>query len=375
MNQKILIVGVEPFSIVNFRGRLIQDFIAEGYEVVALAKGGSPHQVAQITALGCRYISYAASRTSINPILDLWTLIQLLRHIVVEKPTHVLAYTIKPVIWGGIACRFFPRLRFIGMITGLGYAFNEGGGLRRFVKVCATFLYRIGLSGASAVIFQNADNKSEFQKLKITLDDAKVHVTKGSGVDLDYFTFKQGNVNKSSLTFLLIARMLSDKGIAEFIDASIVVSQCHPDTRFILAGPEDGSPNSLNIRELLSDVDSAKISYLGALSDVRAVIEHADIFVLPSYHEGMPRTVLEAMSIGRPIITTNVSGCKETVVDGFNGWLTPHKNSVILAEKMRWFVENQGRIQEMGFNSRSLAVEHFDVNKVNRSILQIVNES
>lgn len=375
MNKKILIIGAEPQSIVNFRGRLIQDLAEAGYEVVALANGGSPEQVSQITALGCHYISYAASRTSINPIRDLWTLILLLKHIIVENPTHVLAYTIKPVIWGGIACRFFPRIRFIGMITGLGYAFNGAGGSRRLVKLCATILYRIGLFGASAIIFQNDDNKLVFKKLKIIRDDSKVWVTKGSGVDINFFSFRQGNIHKPTLTFLLIARILRDKGIVEFIEAAKVTSECCPETRFIIAGPEDPSPNSLNIKELLSQVGSEKISYLGAISDVRAVIEGADIYVLPSYHEGMPRTVLEAMSIGRPIITTNVPGCKDTVVEGFNGWLSPHKNSMILAEKMCWFSENKNRILEMGFNSRSLAVEYFDVAKVNRSILEIINQT
>tara|TARA_B110000977_G_scaffold40169_1_gene54040 strand:- start:2950 stop:4077 length:1128 start_codon:yes stop_codon:yes gene_type:complete len=375
MNLKILIVGVEPLSIVNFRGRLIKDLVSEGYEVVALANGGSLDQISKITALGCRYVSYSSARTGINPIRDLWTLAQLLKHILVEKPTHVLAYTIKPVIWGGIACRFFPRVRFIGMITGLGYAFYERRGLSRFIKICATFLYRIGLSRASAVIFQNDDNKLEFQKLKITRDSSKVHVTRGSGVDLNHFTFKQGNSDKLTFTFLLIARMLRDKGIAEFIEASILVSQQHPEISFVLAGPEDDSPNSLNIRELLTGVGSEKISYLGPLSDVRPAIEHADVFVLPSYHEGMPRTVLEAMSIGKPIITTNVCGCKETVEEGLNGWLIPHQNSAILAEKMFWFIENKSRINEMGLHSRGLAVKYFDVNKVNQSILQILNAS
>lgn len=375
MKQKILIVGVEPFSIVNFRGDLIKDLLAEGYEVIAMARGGSPDEILKIKALGCRYISYATSRTSINPFLDLWTFIQLITRIIVERPSHVLAYTIKPVIWCGIACRFFSNVKFIGMITGLGYAFNKGSVFRSFVKNFATFLYRIGLAGANAVIFQNADNKLEFQKLKIIKENAKSHVIKGSGVDVDYFTYKQKRVNKSSIVFLFIGRMLGDKGIREFIEAANLVNNAYPQTRFVLAGPEDKSPNSLNIVKLLKDIKNEKISYIGSLVDVRPIIEAADIFVLPSYHEGMPRTVLEAMSIGRAIITTNVPGCKETVEEGLNGWLVPSRNPHILAKKMLWFIENTDKIEPMGLHSRALAVDYFNVNRINRLIIKIVNEA
>ena len=279
------------------------------------------------------------------------------------------------MIWAGIACRFFPSVKFFPLITGLGYAFSAKKSKTNVLREIAIWLYRLAISRARGVIFQNSDNETTFRKLKITQEKTKTCVVKGSGVDTNHFGYSPKVRNTESLNFLLIARMLKDKGIAEYIEAAICVRSKFANVRFLLVGPSDPSPNAIDIDGISSQLRSGSgISYRGAVDDVRDVLVECDVFVLPSYHEGMPRSVLEALSIGRPIITTDVAGCRETVVDGENGWLVPAKNSRALADKMIWFVENSNQIDDMGRESRNLAMSVFDVERVNKAIIRFLEE-
>ena len=191
----------------------------------------------------------------------------------------------------------------------------------------------------------------------------------GSGVDLSSFT---KNPLSQDNSFLLIARLLGDKGIREYALAAKIIKKKYPSAVFNLVGPEDPSPDGIPLKEVLAWHDSGIINYHGGANDVRPYIEKANIFVLPSYHEGMPRTVLEAMAMGRPILTTNVPGCKETVINGKNGWLVEKANADALAQRMIWCIENQGEWQRMGDKSHEMAVEKFDVHKVNQELLKIM---
>ncbi|MDC1510716.1 glycosyltransferase family 4 protein [Gammaproteobacteria bacterium] len=375
MGKKIFVIGVEPSSIINFRGNLIQDLIINKYEVIALARGATEAEIAEISKLGCKFLSYSVSRTGLNPLKDLSTFFRLAYLMVREKPTHVLAYTIKPVIWGGIASRLFSSIDFYALITGLGHSFSEEEGRTIGLRTIAIQLYRIAISGARGVIFQNIDNKNIFQKLKIIDEQTKTCVVKGSGIDTKYFNYRAKKVDAGPVNFLLIARMLRDKGIAEFIEAAVYVRSKRPNVKFTLVGPSDPSPNAFDIKAALARLDEGSgIHYAGAVSDVRNAISECDVFVLPSYHEGMPRAVLEAMAIGRPIITTEVAGCRETVENGKNGWLVPAKNPVAVADRMIWFLDNPNRVEIMGRESRERAISYFDVDGVNKSMISFIDK-
>ena len=371
-----MLLSVEPYSLINFRGDLIQALVKKKFEVVAMGRNASAEQISKLESFGCRYINYSVARTGLNPFFDLWTLMQFIIQIRNEAPTHVLAYTIKPVIWGGIACKFFPRTKFVGMITGLGFAFGEGGSLRKGVNYVARLLYKIALSDAEAVIFQNEDNRSKFEKISVLPRGAKITVVNGSGVNLSLFSFQPVIQEKSKLIFLMIGRLLKDKGVSEFLAAAEMVKRIyHEEVEFVLVGPEDSSPNAIKMVDVLDSSKQNIVSYLGELNDIRDIITKASVFVLPSYHEGTPRTVLEAMAIGRPIITTNVPGCRGTVIDGLNGWLVPKENVAELAEKIIWFMENPDKISKMGAESRKYVAEKFDVNLVNEDIIEVITSN
>lgn len=369
--MKILIIGASPRSIKNFRGKLITTLKSKGLEVTASASNASLKDINQIIKLGCDYLDYSVSRNGLNPVQDLVTLYSLTKNINHLKPEITLAYTIKPIIWGGIASRFSKVSSFYAMVTGLGYAFQKGGFKKKLLNVLVRFLYKFSLKKSKGVIFQNQDNMQVFIDEGI-IPQEKCFLVNGSGVDLSHYQVSPLPLKPH---FLLIARLLGDKGIREYAKAAQIVKQQYPEAVFELVGPEDPSPDGIKLEEINKWVSSGAIEYSGATTDVRPFIENCSIYVLPSYHEGMPRTVLEAMAMGRPILTTDVPGCRETVVNGDNGWLVEKANVEQLAERMIWFIENQEQWSVMGNKSHTMANEKFDVHKVNAEILKIMGLS
>jgi len=364
--MKVLIIGALPESLVNFRGPLIKA-ISHSCDVTALASGATADEVARIKELGANYIDYPVHRNGLNPFSDLVTLISLIKIMLIVRPNVILAYTIKPVIWGGVASKFLPSVRFYGLITGLGFTFQAGNWKRRVIRSMVIFLYRFSLSGASKVIFQNRDNLQVFVDNGI-ISDSKSSLVNGSGVDLSYF--ESIEPEHEGFVFLTVARLLGDKGLREYAAASRIVKKSYPNVVFQLLGPVDPSPDGISIDEVSQW--SEYVDYLGETSDVKTFLKRCNVFVLASYHEGMPRTVLEAMAIGRPIITTDVAGCRETVINGKNGFLVEKGSVGQLVAKMTWFIENQDEIKSMSRKSRELAEEKFDVNKVNSKLLNIL---
>jgi len=367
--MKVCVIGADSSSLVNFRGELIKSIVDNGHVVIAMASGARTSEIDSVESLGAQYIDYPVQRNGLNPLTDLKTLLSLLKIFKAEKPDVVLAYTIKPVIWGGVAARFYPQIKFYGLITGLGFAFQPGGLKRTLLTSIVASLYRFALLKAPKVIFQNPDNLQVFCDKKIIKNEQAVRVN-GSGVDLSHFVKSIPTANQ--FIFLTIARLLGEKGLREYAAAAKIVKQQYPDVVFQLVGPEDPSPDGISIDEVNKWHKDGCVEYLGAKADVRPHLTDCNVFVLASYHEGMPRTVLEAMATGRPILTTNVPGCKETVIDGANGFLVEKKNIEQLVEKMCWFIENQNKWQEMADKSRELAIERFDVHKVNEIIIHIM---
>ncbi|WP_158157158.1 glycosyltransferase family 4 protein [Vibrio alginolyticus] len=368
--KKIIILGAYPASIYNFRGEVIKK-LSEVNVTLSMASDASDKEVEVINSLGCEYRDYPIDRSGINPIRDIVTLTFLFNSFRELKFDILLAYTIKPIIWGGLAARFAKVPSFYAMITGLGYAFQKGGLAKNLLNTLVKFLYRSALKKSKGVIFQNRDNMQVFIDEGI-IPKEKCFLVNGSGVDLSHYSLSP---LPSTPHFLLIARLLGDKGIREYAQAAKLVKQKYPEAVFELVGPEDPSPDGIKLDEVHQWTESGAIKYSGATTDVRPFIENCAIYVLPSYHEGMPRTVLEAMAMGRPILTTDVPGCRETVIDGENGWLVEKANAEQLAEKMIWFIENQDKWQEMGKSSHDMAYEKFDVHKVNAEILKIMGLS
>ncbi|KJG64694.1 glycosyltransferase family 4 protein [Photobacterium kishitanii] len=369
--MKIFIIGAYPRSLINFRGQLISLLVGFGWHVTSLSSGANVEEIKSIKNLGSDYIDYKVKRNGLNPFNDINTLISFFCILKRNSPDVILAYTIKPIIWGGIAARLLKHNNFNALITGLGYAFQSGGFFKNILVFIVVNLYRIALKNAKSVIFQNHDNMNLFIDKGI-VDKSKCYVVNGSGVDLKHF--KLTSLTKEP-NFLLIARLLGDKGIREYVKAAKLIKGKYPNALFELVGPEDPSIDGITIDRVNKWTDSGYIQYKGSSNDVRPFIKKCNIFVLPSYHEGMPRTVLEAMAMGRPILTTDVPGCRETVMNGENGWLVEKANFEQLAERMIWFIENQDQWKVMGQKSYSIANEKFDVHKVNAEILKIMGIS
>jgi len=369
--MRVAIVGAFPESLLNFRGELLLKLVATGHEVIALADEASPDVVSRLKDMGVDFFPIPIQRNNTNPFADLNTFLFLRKTFRQLKPDVVMAYTIKPVIWGGLALRGLPNIRFYALITGLGFAFQSGGVLRGFLVRLVVFLYKCSLSRASSVIFQNPDNRNEFLSRKI-LNHIKCCIIKGSGVNLSQFTYHP-IINKEGCVFLAIGRLLGDKGFREYVAAAKLVKKRFPEVVFRLVGSEDPSPDGIPLSEVQKWHNEGGIEYCGSTKDVLPYLNDCSVFVLPSYHEGMPRTVLEAMSVGRPILTTDVPGCRETVVPGENGFLVPKGDVEALAERMIWFIENPGQWDKMGKKSRELAEKNYDVHQVNIELMKIMN--
>lgn len=343
----------------------MQTFLFKGYEVVALA----PHDDAvesQLKKLNIKYISIPIERNGLNPLRDIGLIKKLYSIIRIEKPNIVFSYTIKPIIYGSIATRLGRVKKIYSMITGTGYIFSNTNFKSKIIGYIARSLFRFALKFNTLVFFQNKDNLNLFKQLKIISNKKSTAIINGSGVDCQNFMPAE---YPSDISFLMISRFLHDKGIREYVDAARKIKQKYPYIKFKLVGWIDTNPNSISQQELDCWIAAGIVEYLGKLPDVRAAIADASVYVLPSYYEGTPRTVLEAMAMARPIITTDAPGCRETVMPQKNGFLVPIKNSEELYKTMEYFIKAPQMISIMGQESRHLAVEKYDVHKVNQSIL------
>lgn len=363
----VVVFGGYADSLLNFRGPLLRALVAKGHKVTACAPSASAYVLGKLSEMGVDYRDVPVSRTGLNPLSDIktfWRLFFLLREL---KPDVLLSYTIKPVIYGSLAARLARVPSIYSMITGLGYAFSSGHAERKWVTRIAAILYRIALGGNTGVFFQNPDDRDFFVRAKMLTGNEQSILINGSGVDLQYFCCVP--VPESTPSFLLIARLIKDKGIIEYVEAARMVKSRYPDIRFRLLGPLDSNPNAISLAQINEWEKEGTITYLGETADVRPAITESSIYVLPSYGEGTPRTVLEAMAMGRSVITTDASGCRETVVDGLNGLLVPPRDASALAQAMFRFIEHPELVRSMAGEGRRLAEDKYDVHKVNAVIL------
>jgi glycosyltransferase involved in cell wall biosynthesis len=372
--KKVLLIGVEPLSLLNFRGHLITSIKQAGHEVLAVSAEASVELQQKLSDANIKHASIPFQRNGLNPIADLktcWALYCLFRQ---HKPDVVLSYTIKPVIWGGLAARL-AGVPFYALVTGLGFAFQGASLKRRLLTHLVSALYRFSLSRATKVVFQNKDNAQVFIGRSI-VPIGKTEVVNGSGVDISRFAYQAPpTLHDHEMVFLCVARLLGEKGLREFAQASKMVRSRYPNIRCQILGWQDPSPDGISITEVESWQQEGIIDYLGVADDVRPLIALAHVYVLPSYHEGLPRSTVEAMAMGKPIITTTAVGCRETVEDGVNGYKVPVADAAALADKMIWFLEHPEAIEPMGLASRKMAEDKFDVQKVTASLLNIMDLS
>jgi len=366
--SRVAIIGALPESLLNFRAYLLRSLVSRGHEVTAMAAKADPEIVFRLARMGVNFRAYPVRRRSANPIFEVATYFALRRLLQELQPNVILTYTIKPNIWGALAASPLSGVRVFAMIEGLGYAFQRYGIRRVFFPIIA-HLYKAASHRAEKVFFLNKDNIKEFVDRKIINLD-KAALIPGIGVPLD--EFMPHPLPQEGFTFLVISRLLKEKGLYEYAEAAQIVKRKYQNVKFQIVGPTDPSRDAVPLSIVKSWENLGLVEYLGETKDVRPFISACHVYVLPSFHEGMPRTILEAMAMGRPILTTNAPGCRETVVPGENGHLVPKGSAKALAEKMIWFIENRDQLSRMGNRSRHMAEELFDVHKINAQLIEIM---
>ena len=368
--MKFLIIVGSAEDFLPFRGDLVDALLSRGMQVhVALPDLDANSALhGKFLAKGLVVHKVTMQRAGMNPIADLHTMWQLLQLIKAIKPDTVLANMIKPVVYGIMASSMAGVPRRFALISGLGYAFQDGN-QRGLVRRLAEWLYALSLRGTHKVFFQNPDDLNLFHQLGILKPDAPSCVVNGSGVNVDYYAHTP--IPEGVPRFLLVARLLGYKGVREYVAAAKLVKAQYPEARFTLVGWIDyENPSAITQAELDTWIAEGTIDYMGRLTDVRPAIAQCSVFVLPSsYREGTPRSILEAMSMGRAIITTDAPGCRETVRSEDNGLLVSVCSVDELVKAMLKFVENGELVQRFGQRSREIAEEKYDVHKVNQIML------
>ena len=366
MARILLIASFAP-SLANFRGPLIRALVARGHDVHVAAPGA----VAEIA--GSNLVTLVTAhdtpldRTGIGPLANLRAIAAYYRLIRRVGPTHVLSYMIKPVVFATLAARLAGVPHRFALLNGLGYVFESRTLRARVLRRLISPLYRAALEGTEAVIFQNPDDEATLRRLRLVSRRQRTIVVNGSGVDLAYFTpapLAAGRI------VLLIARLVQAKGILDFVAAARITRRRDPSIIFRLAGWIDtANPMAITRTELDSWIADGSIEYLGELDDVRPALAACSLFCLPSYYEGTPRAVLEAMATGRPVVTTDVPGCRETVRDGWNGYLVPPRDPQAIADAILAVFDDQDRTDRMAAASLSYARTRYDVVNVNAAMI------
>lgn len=373
--MRFVIIAGFAGSLLNFRGPLLQALLARGHEVHAIAPGlaTGTTEAEQLREMGITPHDVTMDRTGLSPIADLRLLIALTRLLRQLRPDVAMGYTVKPVIWGTLAAWLARVPRRVALITGLGLSFNEGKRAKqRLLTALVSRLYRTALNRADTVVFQNRDDLALFRDRAILGTDAKTTVVDGSGIDLDRFS--RAPLPDGPLRFVLVARMIASKGVREFAEAARRTRERHPLVQFDLVGGLDSNPDSVAAEEIDRWQAEKILNWHGQVADVRPLMREAHVVVLPSYYrEGVPRSLLEALALGRLIITTDMPGCRETLDGGNNGVLVPPRDAEALAQAMdRLASASCGELSKMSEASHRLAKERFDVHRVNRDMIAVI---
>ena len=371
--SRVLVIGSQATALTNFRGRLMADLAALGHEVAAAAPHFGSAEREALAIHGVRPVELSMRRNGMNPFTDLALMRAVLALVRAERPSLVLTSTAKPNIWGAFAAAA-TGVPSIAMVTGLGYAFTRPGpdaGARdrlrqRIANAAARTLYRASTGLNRRVVFQNPDDRREFIETGCLADASKAVLCDGSGVDLSLYAPAP---LPAAPNVLMVSRLLGNKGVREYAGAAALVKRRRPDARFRLVGPLDDGPDGIGEREIAS-WSAGGLEYLGPRADVRPAIADASVCVLPSYREGTPRALLEAMAMGRPIVASDAPGCRETVEHGRNGFLVPVRDPDALADRLGALVDAPATRARMGRHSRAMAERRYDVRRVNARLIE-----
>jgi glycosyltransferase involved in cell wall biosynthesis len=365
--KNITILSSFAPSLTIFRGDMIAAFIRNGYKVTCFSpEGQHVNAFNELRSIGVETYLYSLERTGTGILADLKTLIGLAKIFRKISNSFVISYTAKPVLYGSMISLFFPNITHLAMITGMPSILH-----RLSHYSLSRFVVKEVMRGNSKILFQNSDDEQFFAQNRYLHAGQSVRIN-GSGINLEKYKYYPPS-SIAPVSFLLISRLLYQKGILEYIEAANQVSKTFSQASFSIVGWFDtGNPDGISQVDFFSLIKNSKVEYLGKHLDVRHVIRNHSVYVLPSYHEGMPRTVLEAMAIGRPIITTDVPGCRDTVEEGVNGFLVPQGESEAIAESMMRFINSPELIKPMGEASREFAERKYDVNLVNKKILAVL---
>ncbi|HEY6047957.1 MAG TPA: glycosyltransferase family 4 protein [Sphingomicrobium sp.] len=360
---RIILAANSAWNIANFRGGLVQALAANGYDPVVVAPADADSVEQRLAELPIERVPVRVQRSGLNVLADFRLLLSYRRILKQTQAAAFLGFTIKPNIYGCLAARSLG-IPALANISGLGTVFIKPGPLLLLV----TRLYRAAFRRAAVVFFQNPDDRSLFVERRIVRAE-QAALLPGSGIDLERFT--PVPMPSGPLTFLLIARVLADKGVREFVEAARLLRPSLPDARFQLLGPIDHeNRTAIPLAEVQSWVDEGTIEYLGETGDVRPFIEKASAVVLPSYREGLPRSLLEGAAMGRPLVATDVPGCREVVAEGVNGFLCAARDAGSLAEAMRRFADLRVEQQRaMGAAARAKVQDRFNEEFVVRAYL------
>lgn len=375
--MKIFIIGNTASNLFIFRKDFIVSCVQNGYEVFALVSEYNLDEICKIKKLGANVLTYHLNRGGVNPYNDLKSMLELRAHINKYHPDIVLSFFTKPVIYGSLAAKISNTKKIVGMIEGLGSPFTEHPKPKSFrlklIKFFQVTLYRLVFPFIDKIIFLNNDDPVDLvQNYNIKHRKNALHVLGGIGLNLEEFPYTLWN-EKENVSFVIVARLLVEKGIYEFLEAAKIVKSIYPNVTFkVIGGLDSQNPSGVSELELQKILSTNLIQYLGFTNQIYKELVASAVFVLPSYREGVPRSTQEAMAVGRPIITTDVPGCRETVIDGVNGYLVPRWDVYDLVKKMCFFIENPEQINIMGKESYKIACEKFDVRIVNKKLFEIL---
>lgn len=374
--MKIVMIGTVAASFYGFRADLIRTLLNQGHEIYALTSEYTAVDLKKIKQLGAIPVTYNLNRGGLNPLADIIATYQLSKEIKKIEPNLVFSFFSKPVIFGTLAAKLAKVPYIIGMLEGLGYTFtDQPDGISkktRLIKRIQLFLYKIALPQLDQLIFLNPDDPKDLL-VAHSISVKKQSVLGGIGLNLADYPFQLMPCYSNNINFLFIGRLLKEKGIHDFIAAIRIVKKTYSNTTFTVLGSIDHSNlGALSDKDLSTLVETGLIEYPGQVDNVKDWIAACHVFVLPSYREGVPRSTQEAMAMGRPIITTDVPGCRETVLDGVNGFIVEKWNPQALAEKMIYFIEHPEKLQSMGLASYQIAQERFDAKLVNVRLLKLL---
>jgi glycosyltransferase involved in cell wall biosynthesis len=363
---KILLFANTDWYLYNFRLGLARALRERGDEVVLVSPGSL--YGSRLITMGFRWIQFPLARRSLNPFTEAMTLARLLGLYRQEKPDLVHQFTVKCVLYGSLACRLLGFSPVVNSVTGLGYVFMGKGGSRRWLRGVIEPLYRLVLK-KSWVIFQNPDDQKIFLENKL-VDSQKVALIRGSGVDLRHYSPR---LEPSGIPLVILpARMLWDKGVGEFVEAARILHTQGFKVRFALVGDvDDDNPASVHTSQLRKWDDEGVIEWWGWKEEMNGVYAQASIVCLPSYREGVPKTLIEAAACGRPIVASNVPGCREVVRTGQNGLLVPARDAGALAQSIKVLLQDPEMRKNMGISSRAIAEKEFSMDLVTQQTISV----